>query len=229
MVLEIESLCFAYPGKHRSRVIADFNLSAKAGEIVGIAGPSGMGKSTLLRLIAGLERPDQGRIVIDGDLAAGDGVFTPPESRRVGMIFQDYGLFPHMTLAQNIGYGLHRLSRAERQKRVQDMLRLVRMEELADRRPYEISGGQQQRTAIARALAPSPKLLLLDEPFSNLNADLKEGIREEMREILLQTGTACVFVSHDMADLRAVCGRIRRLDAPGGQRGPAPSECPQGG
>jgi iron(III) transport system ATP-binding protein len=214
MVLEIESLYFAYPGKNRSWVIADFDLSAKAGEIVGIAGPSGMGKSTLLRIIAGLERPDQGRIMIDGDRVAGNGVFTPPESRRVGMIFQDYGLFPHMTLAQNIGYGLHRFSRAERQKRIEDMLRLVRMEELANRRPYEISGGQQQRTAIARALAPSPKLLLLDEPFSNLDADLKEGIRGEMRDILLQTGTTCVFVSHDMADLHAVCDRIQHMEAP---------------
>ncbi len=214
MYLEIDSLYFAYPGRGNAWIIADFDLSARAGEIVGIAGPSGMGKSTLLRIISGLERPAKGRIQIDGNTMAGDGVFIPPESRRVGMIFQDYGLFPHMTVAENIAYGLHRLARSERRQRVADMLRLVRMDEFASRRPYEISGGQQQRTAIARALAPSPKVLLLDEPFSNLDADLKEGIRAEMKDILHQADTTCLFVSHDMADLHAVCDRIRRMESP---------------
>lgn len=222
MFLEIDSLYFAYPGKRRSWIIADFSLSARAGEIVGIAGPSGRGKSTLLRIIAGLERPAKGTITIDGAPMAGGGAFTPPESRRIGMIFQDYGLFPHMTLAQNIAYGLHRLSLSARRQRVAAMLRLVRLEEFANRRPYEISGGQQQRTAIARALAPSPKLLLLDEPFSNLDADLKEGIREEMKDILRQTRTTCLFVSHDMADLQAVCGRIRHMES-------APHDNPEAG
>jgi iron(III) transport system ATP-binding protein len=214
MFLEIESLYFAYPGKNQPWIIADFNLSAQAGEIVGLAGPSGQGKSTLLRIIAGLEKPAAGRITVDGSLMSGGGHFIAPEARRIGMIFQDYGLFPHLNVAQNIAYGLHGCSRGQRRLRVQKMLALVRMEELARRRPYEISGGQQQRTAIARALAPAPKLLLLDEPFSNLDAHLKEGIREEMRYILGQTNTTCLFVSHDLADLRAVCGRVIRLERP---------------
>ncbi|MDR2503195.1 MAG: ATP-binding cassette domain-containing protein [Deltaproteobacteria bacterium] len=211
MFLHIDSLYFAYPGKKRPWTIADFNLSMNAGEIVGLAGPSGQGKSTLLRLIAGLERPDRGSISIDGCLVAGEGVCVPPEKRQVGMIFQDYGLFPHMNVAQNIAYGLHGLRRAERRQRLEAMLRLVRMEGLAHRRPYETSGGQQQRTAIARALAPAPKLLLLDEPFSNLDAELKNGVRAELLDILRKTRTTCLFVSHDMADLRAVCDSICRL------------------
>ena len=142
---------------------------------------------------------------------AGEGAFVPPENRRVGMIFQDYGLFPHMTLARNIAYGLHRMNREARRQRLAAMLRLIRMEDLARRRPYEISGGQQQRVAIARALAPAPRLLLLDEPFSNLDANLKEGIRAEMREILRQAESTCLFVSHDLADLHEVCGRILHM------------------
>lgn len=211
MFLEIDSLFFAYPGKRSPWIIAGYRLSMRQGERVGIAGPSGRGKSTLLRIIAGLEQPQKGTIAIDGRTVLGGGVNISPEKRQVGLVFQDYGLFPHMTVAQNIAYGLHSLSRSERAKRVEAMLALIRMEDLAGRHPYAISGGQQQRVAIARALAPGPKLLLLDEPFSNLDAKLKEDIRAEMRDLLEKTGSTCLFVSHDLADLEAVCGRIEHI------------------
>jgi iron(III) transport system ATP-binding protein len=178
------------------------------GEVVGLAGASGCGKTTLLRLIAGLERPLRGTIKIDGLIVAGPDRFVPPESRRVGMLFQDYGLFPHLTVAANIAFGLHRLARAERKRCVAEMLELIRMPELARRHPYELSGGQQQRVALARALAPRPKLLLLDEPFSNLDAGLRASIRGEVREIISSSAATCLLVSHDKADLEAVCGRI---------------------
>jgi iron(III) transport system ATP-binding protein len=213
MFLEIDSLFFAYPGKDSPWILAGYSLSMQAGERVGIAGPSGQGKSTLLRLIAGLEHPQQGRILIDGQLVAGQGVYVNPENRQVGMVFQDYGLFPHMTVARNIAYGLYRLSRKAREDRVRTMLALIRMEDLASRYPYEISGGQQQRAAIARALAPGPKLLLLDEPLSNLDAGLKTEIRAEMSEIMARTQATCLFVSHDLDDLKAVCGRIEIIGA----------------
>ncbi|MDR2744322.1 MAG: ABC transporter ATP-binding protein [Desulfovibrio sp.] len=214
MFLKIDAVFFAYPGRVNAWILAGYSLGMKAGERVGIAGPSGQGKSTLLRLIAGLERPQKGSIVIDGRLVAGQGAHVNPEDRQVGMVFQDYGLFPHMTVAQNIAYGLFRLHRNERRQRVNAMLDLIRMQDLADRHPYEISGGQQQRVAIARALAPGPKLLLLDEPLSNLDSALKAELRAEMRGLMDRARVTCLFVSHDMDDLRAVCGRIEIMGSP---------------
>ena len=212
MFVSLESLYFAYSGKDSSWVISGFDLSLSRGEIVGISGPSGQGKSTLLRIIAGLETPQQGTLRIDGRKMFGDGSFVAPEHRQVGMVFQDYGLFPHMTVGKNIAYGLHRLSQTARRQKVGEMLDLVRMSDLAARYPFEISGGQQQRVALARAMAPAPKVLLLDEPFSNLDAELKADIRQEMRVILEKTGITCLFVSHDLADLESVCDRIVRME-----------------
>jgi iron(III) transport system ATP-binding protein len=213
MFLEIDSLFFAYPGSASPCILAGYSLGMEAGERVGIAGPSGQGKSTLLRLIAGLERPQAGRIIIDGRIVSGPGIHVNPEDRQVGMVFQDYGLFPHMTLAQNIAYGLFRLKPQARRERVAAMLELIRLEELAGRYPYQISGGQQQRVAIARALAPAPKVLLLDEPLSNLDSALKTDIREEMRRLMERAHATCLFVSHDLEDLRAVCGRLEFMAA----------------
>lgn len=212
MFLKIDSVFFAYPGKAASRILDGYSLDLAAGERLGIAGPSGRGKSTLLRLIAGLEHPLAGSITLDGRLVSGPGRHVNPEDRQIGMVFQDYGLFPHMTVAENIAYGLHRLKGKERRSQVEAMLELTRMRDLAARYPYEISGGQQQRAAIARALAPRPKLLLFDEPMSNLDAALKSEIRAELAELMRANGAACIFVSHDLDDLRALCARIERLD-----------------
>jgi len=210
MFLEVSSLTFSYVGPEGPFVLENFDLSLSKGELAGLAGPSGQGKSTLLRLIAGFEKPLDGRIIIDGTMVndAAVNLSLAPEKRTVGMVFQDYGLFPHLTVARNIGYGLHRFSKNDREKRLKEMLELVRLEDLPSRLPAELSGGQQQRVALARALAPAPKLLLLDEPMSNLDADLKEELRSELRDIILITQTTALFVSHDLADLTAVCDRI---------------------
>jgi iron(III) transport system ATP-binding protein len=209
--LEITDLSFRYPGNNNPLVLDGYSLSLGEGEFVGLAGSSGSGKSTLLRLIAGFERPLSGSIVIDGLGVSSKGRFVPPERRNVGMVFQDYGLFPHMTVSQNIAYGLHRLGKGERLERLGRMLELVRLGDLGGRLPAELSGGQQQRVALARALAPSPKVLLLDEPMSSLDADLKENLRREVAGIIRATGTTSVFVSHDLADLDRACDRVVRM------------------
>jgi len=206
----VEQIAFTHPGS-RTPVIRGMSFAMEKSEIAGVLGPSGAGKSTLLRLLAGLEIPEAGRIVIGGRKVFGDGVFVPPEARGVGMVFQDYALFPHLTVARNIAFGLHRLPRAKRAERVREMLELVRLESLADRYPHELSGGQQQRVALARALAPEPELLLMDEPFSNLDAGLRVAIREELRGILKRTGTTCLLVTHDRQDVAAICERTIRI------------------
>lgn len=203
---EIKELSFYYP-KAKEMTIQDFTLTISQGEIVGILGQSGSGKSTLLRLISGLEEPAGGSIVIAGKTVVDERRFVEPEERGVGMVFQDYALFPHLTVAQNIVFGLHRLSRKERQKRLDEMLELVQLKGFEKRYPHELSGGQQQRVALARALAPKPQVLLMDEPFSNLDADLKERIREELRDILKKAKITCIFVTHDKEDVHAICDR----------------------
>ncbi len=207
MFLSVKNLHFRYSPKE-ALILDDFSLGIKEGEIVGMAGKSGSGKSTLLRLIAGLEKPLSGEIMMDGKVLSGEDVFIKPEDRQIGLFFQDYGLFPHLTVRKNIEFGLHRFDKNTRKRQVDDMLALIQMPELADRYPYELSGGQQQRVALARALAPCPKMLLLDEPFSNLDAELKENIRQDIRLILSSTGITCLLVSHDRTDLEVVCGRI---------------------
>jgi len=209
----IENLSFRYSPK-QPRIIDGFSLSLRRGEIVGIPGPSGSGKSTLLRLIAGLEVPETGKIVIAGRTVVDDHMYVPAEKRGVGMVFQDYALFPHLTVEQNILFGLHRLPRQQRAGRVREMLELVRLTEYAKRYPHELSGGQKQRVALARALAPQPSLLLLDEPFSNLDEDLKASIRRELRDILRQAEMTCILVSHDRADIADICDRAVTLGVP---------------
>lgn len=211
--VSIQNLTFRYSPK-QDPVINGFSLEIRQGEIVGIPGPSGSGKSTLLRLLAGLEIPASGKIVIDGRTVVDDQIIVPAEKRGVGMVFQDYALFPHLTVEQNVLFGLHRMSREERQKRAKEMLELVRLQEYADRYPHELSGGQQQRVALARALAPKPSLLLLDEPFSNLDEALKTSIRGELRRILRQAEMTCLLVSHDRADIADICDRSVTIGAP---------------
>ncbi|RUL49027.1 ABC transporter ATP-binding protein [Lysinibacillus antri] len=205
-ILEIEGLTFSFTKKEEP-VIDDFSLSIEKGEIVGILGRSGSGKSTLLRLISGLEMPLKGTIKVAGKTVVSERVYLHPEERGVGMVFQDYALFPHMTVKNNILFGLSRMSRNERKQRMDEMLELVQLEGFENRYPHELSGGQQQRVALARALAPKPSILLMDEPFSNLDADLRETIREELGVILNNANMTCIMVTHDRHDVEAICDR----------------------
>ncbi len=209
--VRIRKLKFSYPGS-RDDVLRDFSLELAEGETVGLLGVSGCGKSTLLRLIAGLDRPDDGSIVVGGTVMADRYTFVLPERRGIGMVFQDYALFPHMTVEQNIAFGLHALKRSERRARIAETLELVKLPGYGRRYPHELSGGQQQRAAFARALAPRPRLLLLDEPFSSLDAELKAGIREEFGALLRKLNITSVLVTHDTADAEALCDRIVRLE-----------------
>lgn len=205
-ILEIEGLTFSF-SRGQEPVIKDLSCTVNQGETVGILGPSGSGKSTLLRLIAGLEMPMEGSIKIADTSVVNPTLFVQPEKRGVGMVFQDYALFPHMTVKDNILFGLSRIPRKERTSRLKEMLQLVQMEEFEKRYPHELSGGQQQRIALARALAPKPKLLLMDEPFSNLDADLKESIRADLGSILKKAEMTCIIVTHDRRDVDAICDR----------------------
>ncbi|MRX74076.1 ATP-binding cassette domain-containing protein [Bacillus lacus] len=207
MFIQIQELLYKYRNA-KEETIKNFTLSISDGEIVSILGESGSGKSTLLRLIAGLEIPAAGTIKIAGKTVVDNIRFTPPEKRGVGMVFQDYALFPHMTVEKNISFGLKGTSRANKKMRVEEMLNLVNLQGYQKRYPYELSGGQQQRVALARALAPKPSLLILDEPFSNLDANLQKKIRDELRDILKATKTTSILVTHDEADAKALADRI---------------------
>jgi iron(III) transport system ATP-binding protein len=197
-------------------------LTAEQGEILALLGPSGCGKTTTLRLIVGFESPDAGLVAIRGETMAGPHRWVPPEERGVGIVFQDYALFPHLTVEANVAFGLHRLSRLAQRQRAAQILELVGLESFGRRYPHELSGGQQQRVAVARALAPAPVLILLDEPFSNLDADLRAQMREEVERILRNTGTTAIFVTHDqeeaftLADRVGILnrGRLEQLDSP---------------
>ena len=184
----------------------DFSLDVWQGDLLSLLGPSGCGKTTALRVIAGFENPDSGQVEIAGREMVGPSEFVPPESRQVGMVFQDYALFPHMTIARNVAYGLPRDQ--QRDRRVAEVLELVGLSGLAGRLPHELSGGQQQRVALARALAPRPEVVLLDEPFSNLDAGLRERVRREVRAILKEAGTTAVFVTHDQEEALAMSDTV---------------------
>jgi iron(III) transport system ATP-binding protein len=179
-------------------VICDLTLTVPAGTILALLGPSGCGKTTLLRLLAGFETLDAGRIEIDGQTVANGRFHLPPEKRRVGMVFQDYAIFPHLSAAQNIAFGLGRGSQAN--ARTQALLDMVGLPETGSQMPHELSGGQQQRVALARALAPEPVILLLDEPFSNLDASLRVQVRAEVRDLLKRSATTAIFVTHDQEE-----------------------------
>ena len=201
-------------------VLREIALAVEPGQSLALLGPSGCGKTTLLRLIAGLERPDAGEIRVGGDLMAGGSTWVPPEKRNVGMVFQDWALFPHLTVGKNVAYGL---PRAERKgPRVTEALDMVGLVDLADRMPDTLSGGQQQRVALARAIAPRPTVLLLDEPFSNLDSALRVGVRTEVHRLLVELAVTSIFVTHDqeeafvLGDEVAVMqdGRIEQIGSP---------------
>ncbi|WP_420824694.1 ABC transporter ATP-binding protein [Streptomyces spiramenti] len=217
--LVVDGLVKTYPGRHGAAV-RGVSLSVPRGAMLAVLGPSGCGKSTTLRMIAGLVAPSAGRVLVDGE----DVTDVPAHRRDMGVVFQSYALFPHMDVAGNVAFGLEmrKVPRAERERRVAEALELVRLDHLARRRVSQLSGGQQQRVALARALVVRPEVLLLDEPLSNLDAQLRNTMREEIRRIQQETGITTVFVTHDqhealsMADQVAVLheGRLEQLGSP---------------
>ncbi|HSE07035.1 MAG TPA: ABC transporter ATP-binding protein [Nocardioidaceae bacterium] len=209
--------------RYGSTVAVDaVDLGAAPGELITLVGPSGCGKSTTLRLVAGLERPDEGSILIAGEVAADRRHFQQPERRRVGLVFQDHALFPHLTVARNVAFGISDLPRGERNARVGEVLDMVRLGHLAGRYPHELSGGEQQRVALARALAPRPAVVLLDEPFSSLDESLRAQVRADTVAVLRETGTTGMLVTHDQTEALSVGdrvmvmnrGRIEQSDTP---------------
>jgi len=204
LTLEVDGLSHAY-GSHQ--VVRGLSFSLPRAAIGCLLGPSGCGKTTVLRCIAGFEEAQQGTIRINGREVSGAGATVPPEKRRIGMVFQDYALFPHLTVGGNIAFGL-RGSRAEREARVAELAAMVGLSAALDKYPHEISGGQQQRAALARSLAPRPDLLLLDEPFSNLDVDLRERLSAEVREIIKASGATAVLVTHDQQEAFAMADEI---------------------
>jgi len=214
-------ICFDAPGG-RTRVIDGLDFELGRGQIGCLLGASGCGKTTALRAVAGFVRPDRGEIRVEGRAVAAPGVWVEPEARGVGVVFQDYALFPHLNVAQNVGFGMRRVAARQRALRVKEMLELVGMHALADRYPHELSGGQQQRVALARALAPGPRVLLLDEPFSNLDPDLRERLAMELRAILKEAQITSLLVTHDQYEAFAIAdvvgvmqdGAIAQWDPP---------------
>ncbi|MFT5564778.1 MAG: iron(III) transport system ATP-binding protein [Myxococcota bacterium] len=188
------------------------DLDVARGELLAILGPSGCGKTTALRLVAGLDMPDAGTITLDGEVVADGRRSVPPEQRRIGMVFQDYALFGHLSVAENVGYGIARRAPG-RAVQVADALALVGLTEQADRRPSQLSGGQQQRVALARALAPQPGVVLLDEPFSNLDAALRDQVRREVRDILQRANATALFVTHDQEEALSTADRVAVIRA----------------
>ncbi|MGH8902601.1 MAG: ABC transporter ATP-binding protein [Egibacteraceae bacterium] len=190
------------------RAVDGVDLDVRRGQLLALLGPSGCGKTTMLRLIAGFERPDAGMVEIEGHAVANDRVWVPPERRRVGMVFQDYALFPHLTVERNVAYGLHDRPQEEAARRVASVLELVGLSGLEQRYSHQLSGGQQQRVALARALAPRPAVILLDEPFSNLDAALRAQVRADVKRILAYTHTTAVFVTHDQEEAFAIADEV---------------------
>jgi len=203
MFIDVSDLQVRYPGRDQAAV-ERVSFGLHQGQMGVLIGPSGCGKTTLLRAVAGLEPLSGGAISMNGQVISSQGVHLPAENRRIGMVFQDYALFPHLNVEKNIGFGLSHLNAMERDARVQDMLNLVGLGSTARRFPHELSGGQQQRVALARALAPEPLLLLLDEPFSNLDVDLRERLAHELRDILQQAQITALFVTHDQMEAFAL-------------------------
>jgi len=204
-VLELDGVTKAFGPE---TAIDDLSLAVREGELLTLLGPSGCGKTTTLRLLAGLARPDSGTIRVAGETVAGEGRFVPPESRDVGLVFQEFALFPHLTVAENVAFGIDDWPASEREARVEDLLDLVSLSGYGDHGPDDLSGGQRQRVALARSLAPEPDVLLLDEPFSNLDVALRKEMREEVRAIIKETGVTAVSVTHDQEEALSISDRV---------------------
>lgn len=207
---DLEQLNFRYPNQ-KTRGIQDFSMSIDEGEIVALLGKSGSGKSTILRLIAGLEIPKSGTLRVNQKIMFDQNINLAPQDRGIGMIFQDYSLFPHLTVLQNVMFGVPMKGKKEREKKAMDILTMVQLQEHANKYPQECSGGQQQRIAIARALAAEPNILLLDEPFSNLDEELKKSVREEIKDLLKKCNITAILVTHDKGDVGAVADRVLHI------------------
>ena len=208
-ILIIRYLFFGYEKKRE--ILSDVNLSLKEGEILGILGASGIGKSSLLRIISGLEVPNQGEIILEGNILNNSRLFVPPNKRGVGLVLQEKALFPHLSVLENVKFGIKK-SNIKKNDQAIYFLKLLRAENFINSMPNKLSGGEQQRVAIARALAPEPKLILLDEPFSSLDIDLRAELRSETKSLLKQTNTTCIIVSHDTEDISNFCDRAVRLE-----------------
>jgi iron(III) transport system ATP-binding protein len=206
-ILRIDALCVAYGGRGTT-VLDALSLTLARGEIGCVVGASGCGKTTLLRAIAGFVPVSHGTVRIDGELVASPQVNVAPERRGVGLVFQDFALFPHLRVEDNVAFGLRGQDAAARHPRTRAMLELVGLTQAARRYPHELSGGQQQRVALARALAPAPRLLLMDEPFSNLDVDLRARLGAEVRQILKDSGTSAILVTHDQQEAFAIADRV---------------------
>jgi len=206
-LLEVERLrkTFAHA---EGAAVERVSLGVGEGELLALLGPSGCGKTTTLRMIGGFEHPDEGRVLFEGQ----DITHLTPEARGIGFVFQDYALFPHLSVLDNVKFGLRKLPKAEAKARADEMLKLVGLAELGKRRPHQLSGGQQHRVALARALAVAPKLILLDEPFSNLDAKMRVETRQEVRKLLQATGSAAILVTHDQEEALALADRIAVMD-----------------
>jgi iron(III) transport system ATP-binding protein len=204
-LLELRNIRHAYG---RQVVVSGLSLTLRKGEIGCLLGSSGCGKTTVLRCIAGFEPIRTGEILLNGVTVSNDNICLPPEQRHIGMVFQDYALFPHLTVAANIGFGLHRMQKKERASRVAELLQTVGLADASSRYPHELSGGQQQRVALARALAPRPDLLLMDEPFSNLDVSLRERLSLEIRDILKSQNATAILVTHDQDEAFAIADEI---------------------
>lgn len=204
-LLNLDAITCAYAG---NTVVEDLSLSISEGDVCCLLGPSGCGKTTVLRAIAGFHRISHGEIVLQGSTISSAKKALPPEKRQIGMVFQDYALFPHLTVCDNVTYGLNRLSASEKERICEQMLALVKLDNMGQRFPHELSGGQQQRVALARALAPNPSVLLMDEPFSSLDVDLRRSLAIEVREILKSRNITAIMVTHDQEEAFAFADRI---------------------
>lgn len=207
MFVTVKDLSFSYPN-FQENVLQEVDFGVQQGAIVCILGESGSGKSTILRLLAGLETPNQGMIEINDQIVVDDKQFVLPEDREIGVVFQDYALFPHMTVAENILFGIKNKNQDYKEDKLEEVLNLVDLTENKTSYPHQLSGGQQQRIALARSLVIDPALIVMDEPFSSLDASLQARIRSELEEIIKQAGITSIFVSHDKEDALSIADKI---------------------
>ena len=208
LILEIKNLSHSY--SETNQVIQNINLEIEKSDRVAILGPSGCGKSTLLRLIAGLEKPNLGQIVIDGTVVSTEKLIEPPEKRKIGLVVQEKALFPHLSVYDNIGFGIKK--NIDKKTITNDLLELLKIDSLKNKYPHEISGGEQQRVALARSLAPNPKLLMLDEPFSALDKDLKGVLYEEISQVFSERGSTILLVTHDSQEAEIMTKRQMKME-----------------